>query len=462
MRQDLFGQDVDLPDERALDAWNDALRGFMAHGAATADRLADCLAAAPDFALGHATKGLFLALLGRREMMEQARLARDTAQRLAREGGTPDPRTNALIATLVACLSGRMVEAADILTRHLRHAPGDALAMKLDHALRFVLGDARGMRTALENLAPAYGADHAAHGYFLGCRAFALEETGDYAAAERSGTAALEHTRDDAWGLHAVTHVHDMTGRSNDGLHWLDGREDAWAHCNNFRFHVWWHKALLLLDVGRIDAVLSLYDHQIRSQRTDDYRDISNAASLLLRLELEGVDVGGRWSELAELSQARCEDGCLIFADLHYLMALVGDGRQAPAHAMLRRMEAQARQGSDDVARRMARPGLSAARGLEAFGAGDYGTAFLNLAAARGQMQRAGGSHAQRDVFERLCIDCGLRAGYVVEAESILEDRRARRAGRDDGFAIARRELIATARGAAQKTLAAERIGATR
>jgi hypothetical protein len=83
---------------------------------------------------------------------------------------------------------------------------------------------------------------------------------------------------------------HDGPGAR--GLDWLTGREASWAHCNNFRFHVWWHRALMHLDLGEHDAALALYDADIRAEKTDDYRDISNAASLLARLELEGVDVG--------------------------------------------------------------------------------------------------------------------------------------------------------------------------
>ncbi len=60
-------------------------------------------------------------------------------------------------------------------------------------------------------------------------------------------------------------------------------------------------------------------------------------------------------------------------------------------------------------------------------------------------MQGAGGSHAQRDVFERLTIDAGLRAGCLSDAEAMLADRTARRGGHEDGYAAARRRLIADA-----------------
>ena len=80
---------------------------------------------------------------------------------------------------------------------------------------------------------------------------------------------------------------------------------------------------------------LALYDADIRAEKTDDYRDISNGASLLARLELEGVNVGNRWDELADLSEKRATDGCLAFADLHYILALCGGDRHRAATGLI-------------------------------------------------------------------------------------------------------------------------------
>ncbi len=77
--------------------------------------------------------------------------------------------------------------------------------------------------------------------------------------------------------------------------------------------------------------MLRLYDEEIRAEPTDDYRDIANGASLLARLELAGIPVGSRWEELAAKAEARIEDRRLVFADLHYLLALIGAAaRTAP------------------------------------------------------------------------------------------------------------------------------------
>jgi len=152
-----------------------------------------------------------------------------------------------------------------------------------------------------------------------------------------------------------------------------------------------------------------------RADKTDDYRDISNATSLLSRLELEGVNVGPRWQELAAFSENRVEDGCLVFADLHYMLALAAVGNDTARDEMTARF-----------ARDAAKSGEMPARVPD--------------------MQTIGGSHAQRDVFERITIDAGLRAGQIDATEAMLQDRLALRGGHEDRFAALRFAKIEQAR----------------
>jgi tetratricopeptide (TPR) repeat protein len=311
-------------------------------------------------------------------------------------------------------------------------------------AIHFVMGRPADMRASVEAIRPQWD-DHPARGYILGCHAFALEETGEYALAERTGKLGVELAPQDAWGLHAVAHVYDMTGRAKDGLAWLAGRESCWSHCNNFRFHVWWHRALMYLDLGQFDAALDLYDREVRAEKTDDYRDISNAASLLSRLEVEGVAIGNRWDELADLAEKRAMDGCLAFADLHYLLSLIGGERDAAAAQLVARMSAARAEGGESQ-RIISHPGLKVAQGLQAFAAGEYSVAWLHLQHSRADLRQIGGSHAQRDVFARITIEAALRGGYVDAAEALLQERTLQRAGIMDGYTQRRLELVMSAR----------------
>lgn len=450
LRHDAAGLPVTL-DALAVPDWDATLAAFLAHAADTPRHLGATLARDPDFALGWAAKGTFTLLLGRGELTPVAREALVRAEAaLAARDATARERTH--VAALRHYLAGRPGRAADLLADLAARHPDDTLAMKLVQAIRFILGDRRGMRTAMDPVLAAINPAHPHRGYAHGCLAFALEENGDYAAAEAQGRAGLELAPDDAWGLHAVAHVFDMTARNRAGIDWLAARTAAWAHCNNFGYHVWWHLALFHLDMGDFDRVLELYDTRVRAEHTDDYRDIANGASMLTRLEIEGVDVGTRWDELAALSAGRVEDGCVVFADLHYLMSLGGAERRADADRLIARIAADAGRADHDMHEVAGVAGLPTALGLAAFRAGRYDLAFERLRDARASLQRVGGSHAQRDVFSRLMVEAAIRAGRWTEAEGELRAR-ARRRGAVDGFTDRRLGAIARARRAA---LAAE------
>ncbi len=439
MTEDLSGLPTSLSPDLIGD-WNRVILGILSHAANTGPNLNNLLSAAPDFALGQAIRGVSCLLLGRAEMIPVAR----QAYAAALQGAPATIREIAFVHALGDWLGGRPTRAAARMQVMLTLHPRDALAMKMIQAIHFVMGRPDAMRASVEGVLPAWG-DHPAHGYLLGCHAFALEETGEYTRAERTGREGVDLAPDDAWGLHAVAHVHDMTGRARDGLDWLSGREASWSHCNNFRFHVWWHRALMHLDLGEYDIALAHYDADIRAEKTDDYRDISNAASLLSRLELEGVNVGSRWEELADLSETRAADGCLAFADLHYMLALCGGERDKAAAGLIARMQAT-RPTGNEAQRVIAHPGLHVAQGLQAFAAGEYSAAWMHLRAGRGDLQQIGGSHAQRDVFDRITIEAALRGGYMDAAGTLLRDRMARRGGAVDGYAAARLSLLDAAR----------------
>jgi hypothetical protein len=439
LSDDLSGIPTSLSSEW-IDDWNRVIRGILSHAASTGPDLNRVLAACPDFALGQAIRGVSCLLLGRTEMVAIAR----QAYAAALAGAPATMREIAFVHALGDWLQGRPTRAAARMQVILNLYPRDALAMKMIQAIHFVLGRPDAMRASVEGAIAAWD-DHPARGYILGCHAFTLEETGEFALAERTGREGVALAPDDAWGLHAVAHVFDSTGRARAGLDWLMGREASWAHCNNFRFHVWWHRALMHLDLGEHGTALALYDADIRAEKTDDYRDISNGASLLARLELEGVDVGNRWEELADLSERRATDGCLAFADLHYMLALCGGERDHAAAGLIARMEAT-RPAANEAQRIIARPGLHIAQGLQAFAAGEYSVAWMHLRAGRADLQQIGGSHAQRDVFERITIEAALRGGYLDAASGLLHDRMSRRAGSVDGYTSARLALIGSAR----------------
>lgn len=435
MFEDLSGNRISVANNAARLAWNDTLEALMAHAAATPEHLARTLDADPDFALAHAAKGLMLLTLARAELTASARACLEGA-RMAMAVREVTMRETHIVEALDLWLADKPRLAALKLESILETHPRDVLALKLSHAIRFMLGDQSEMLATLEKVTPHFDDGHPLAGYVAGCHAFALEERGFYAEAEGKGRRAVELAPRDAWGRHAVAHVLEMTGRVDEGIAWLDdGRH--WAHANNFRFHMVWHLALFRLERGQTREVLRLYDEGVRAEQTDDYRDIANGAALLARLNYAGVDVGARWEELADRAGRRVADGRLVFADLHYAVALLGAGRDDMAQTIATHL-AQDSLAHRSVERREAsRSGALAAYGLVAFQAGDYREAARLLGAARGGLVAVGGSHAQRDLFEQAYIESLVRSGAHDRAAHILTERLSRRGG-DNLFASRR------------------------
>jgi hypothetical protein len=310
-----------------------------------------------------------------------------------------------------------------------------------------MIGDAPGMLAVGARVLDRWTRRTPGYGFLLGCHAFALEELGHYDAAERFGRRAVEIEPQDAWGLHAVAHVHEMRGRTAEGIAWIEGARPVWTACNNFSFHMAWHLALFRLEAADHDEVLRLYDAEVRPAATDDFRDVANAVSLLWRLEQEGVAVGGRWDELKAVAARRRRDMTLTFAALHNLLALVAAGETESAFELLRAMEAAAANGAGDQAETM-----------DAVGA-ELAAAILDLslnraprgdvAALAGRLPRIGGSHAQRDVFVRVLAEFAARRGDRAALERILAARR--RLKRDDRFAALAETWLAEAAGSGRR-----------
>jgi hypothetical protein len=408
MQQDRRGLAITSSSPAAADRLDRTVTSFLAHRADTNDHLAAALAADDQLAAAHCLSGFLHLLLGRSELLPPARRALEMARAsLARRGGTA--RERALLAALEAWCCGEMEQAAAVLDEALVSHPLDAMTAKLVHALRFMLGDAAGMRRSLEGILPAWSQTVPGFGFMLGCHAFALEETNALAAAEEVGRRALVHEPDDVWACHAVAHVHEIRGEAARGIAWTRANAGRWGAVNNFARHMSWHEALFHLARNEVDAVFALYDRAVRAVRSDDYRDITNAAGLLRWLESKGHAVGARWDELADIAERRARDHALVFAQLHYLMCLIGAGRRDAAYRSFAAMDLEARSGAGTQARLLAEIGVPLAKIMLAGDDGMSAPAPHTILRLRGTIERLGGSRAQRRTFEHILDDAETR-----------------------------------------------------
>jgi hypothetical protein len=430
MTVDRFGLHHRSTDAGALASFETAVHAVAAHRPSAAEGLQDALAADPDLVAAHALKGLAAVVLAKEELGPAAARAHADAVAARERAGGSTAGEDALVDALELAAQGKLRSGAARLEAHLDRHPRAFLPLKIAHALRFMAGDARGMLVTTARVLDAWSPAMAGYGFVLGCHAFGLEELGELSAAERVGREAVAHEPADSWGLHAVSHVHEMQGRTGEGIAWLEGARPVWTACNNFSFHMAWHLALFHLERGEHERVLDLYDAEVRPKPTDDFRDMANAVSLLWRLEQDGVAVGERWDELRRVALGRRLDTTLTFATLHSLMALVATGEIEAAGELVAAVEAKTAVGGEQAAV-MGSVGLELARTILALATDRTSRAGLDVLASR--LPSIGGSHAQRDVFLRTLAGLAAERGDRGALDGVLSARR--RLKRDDAFA---------------------------
>lgn len=437
-----------LSTDSAAAAFDHALEGYLKYRFDASLRLKAVLRADPEFGLGHALKGAFLLLGYKQALLPAAAEAIATARRLTQRA---TPREQAHVAALDAWAAGEMDRALAVWEGIVAEHPRDLLAFRLHHFCAFWMGRAEAMLAQVERILPHWGGEVPGFGSVLACRSFAHEECGSYTVAEAAGREAIARDPGDLWAAHAVAHVLEMQGRRTEGIAWVTALEPHWEGGNNLMHHLWWHQALYHLERGEHAAVLRLHDTRFRNlaspvtqQQPDLYIDVQNAASMLFRLGLQGVDVGDRWGELADKAEARIGDCLSAFTLPHWMMALAATGRRAAAERMLAAMAefAAAGQGSNAaLVRDYARPVCEA---VLRHGLGDFAGAVAVMRPAVAGMYRLGGSHAQQDVLEQLFLDAAMRAGLAEDARLLLE-RVAGRHGvppeRRAGYAAAARSV---------------------
>ncbi len=426
VHKDKHGLALTAASKEAVRHYDHAVTAYLRFGRDTGAHLKSALQADPEFLMAHCTKGYFFQLFCNRALHARADAELGAAQAAAQKHGA-NAREQAHIAALAAWCQGDLLAATARWEEILLDYPHDILALRLAHFTHFYLGSSRQMRDSVARVLYAWNESMPDYGFVLGAYAFGLEETGNFDRAEAIGKQAVELNPADVWAVHAVAHVMETQGRHRDGVSWLAETVAGWGNANNFNYHVWWHRCLFHLELEQYDEVVTLYDARVRSDReSDDYLDIANAVSLLCRLEGAGLDVGERWHELGDKSERRLDDHVLVFADVHFVMALAATGRDDAAERMLASMRHTAR-GKETEAPVYADIGLPLCEALWAYRQGNYDKTMHLMLPIRYALFRIGGSHAQRDLFEQILVQAAFKAGRHALARSLLSERTARK-----------------------------------
>jgi hypothetical protein len=371
---------------------------LLSHGKGAAI-IFDGAAADPDCALVQAWAGAAYLFLMTDEGRRKARPFLDRAVATATHATL---RERLLVDAIRAWAADDVPRAIELHREVLQRWPQDLTSAKLLLIHQLNDGDVTGQLVTAETLLRADPTRRFVHGLY----AFALEQNDRLREAEFAARTALAQDESDPWAEHAFAHVLDTERRTREGLRWADQYGARWDRCSSFLYtHNWWHAALFRIEAGDHDGALALFDARVWGVRKDYVQDQVNAVALLARLELAGAQVGARWQELADHLERRIDDRSNAFVDLHTLYGLGRAGRDTAAHQLLLGFAARARRDDArcDVWGEIALP---AARALLAHARNRKGEALALLTPVLPRLVAVGGSHAQRDWFDRMRRDC--------------------------------------------------------
>lgn len=378
-----------------------SIHGFahelLSHGAG-ARIIFDSVRADPDCALGHAyAAALYLTQLTREGQRQAAPYIATALQLIdwcsAREAAT--------VQAIAAWARDEERQAISILRDVVECTPHDLVAAKLCQILELSVGDTDGM---LRTSAMAAAVDERSS-FALGLHAFALEQAGHAEVALRFARRAVDLNPDfDPWAQHAVAHALLALNQPLEARAFLHGFSHSWQRCSSFMTtHNWWHLALIELELDNPKAALAIFDEHVWGVRKSHVQDQLNAISLLARLEIQGVETGWRWQDIASHVEERAADRMSAFVDLHYLIALIASGRDEAAMTLMTALQ------DDPVAGVLAHAIMSHALR-------DYFDAAALIAPLRRDVAAIGGSNVQRELFEMLYFDSVARCRGVSPA----------------------------------------------
>lgn len=371
-------------------------------------------AADPNFVMGHViSTGLELVGTTSSTRLNE-RLASAVRRTVALANSQDITRREQLHVKAMELFShGNFLKASDVWEDILVDHPTDLLALKFAHDAYFYMGAQLPMRDSVARVLPYWKPHIPLSSYLKGMYSFGLLETRLYDQAEKTAMEGLAVTPDDAWCVHAVAHVYEMTAEVDKGLKFMESTQNDWQISDALASHNYWHWALYFIEKGQYEAALSIYDSEVfkRCKATGSMLDTVDASSMLYRLQMEGVCVKDRWRELLQVTRPHNDDHVTLFNDFHFLMVSLGAKDAGTSRSLLDGLQELAKEPGDNQQHQLAKTlGVPMCQAMMEYDQGNYSQAVDLLHPLRYRIVNAGGSDAQRDVFNQLLIHAAMKS----------------------------------------------------
>jgi hypothetical protein len=422
MLTDRFGQPLSTSSNAARDDYVAGVDCVLSAAHGDQMHLGRAVEADPDFALAHA------ALARARFLMADVPGARQAAARARGLAAATTQREQGHVDALCLAIEGKPVEALSATRAHLARHPRDALVAAPATGVFGLIGfSGRQGREPeqvefLEALRPHLADDW----WFQSVYAFALEEVGRLDQALELIERSMATNPRNAHGAHIKAHVLYELGEDRKALDYLDSWLPAYPREGLMHCHISWHVALFALILGETERAWQVYRAQVHPGGAwgPALNVATDAPAFLWRAELAGHPrQPALWDEVHVYGRKSFPKPGIAFVDVHRALAAVaaGDNDGIAAYAAeLEQRAASGRSPAGDVVPRLA-------RGLAAYGDGDWAKAIAMLEPALAETVRIGGSRAQRDLIKNTLIAAYLKAGCDDVARKLVSAHADRR-----------------------------------
>ncbi len=409
-------------DQSAIQGYDEALECTLSFRGDAIKRIDQVLAEHPQFVMGWLFRASWLtqAMEDRvyPEMVKSVERVRTLKSKIS-----INDREQGYLNAMECWLKGDFFGAVQHWETVLTYYPLDLYALELVHYTNVLLGDVTGQRDVVARVFDLWDESICGYEYVLAYYAFGLEENRDFSKAEELARCALSLRPDHPYAVHAVCHVMEMRGRQSGGIRFMLDQAEYWGS-SNFANHLWWHTALFHVDLEQTHSALDIYDqHLVGAGETSEKYEELDAAALLWRLTLLGIDVGQRWAYLADRWEPAARDTLYAFNDVHAMITFVADHRSAAQQELLTANERYVESASDANVAMSREIGLPFCLAVRDFAKGLYADCVERLLPVRYLTHRLGGSFAQRDIIGWTLLESALRARQFHLARALANER---------------------------------------
>lgn len=285
MIRDERGLPLSTDSAEAVSLFDRAVEHYLKFHADTMVLVGRTLAADPHFLMGHCLKGYLL--LSAANPIYRAEIA---AALVTAEAGAASAteRERQHVAAFAAWAGGALDRSFGIWREILDRHPTDLLAARICDTTWFRYGQTAKILAQADRIAGGWSPELPGYDCFQTLWAFAHEEARDTTEAERAVDEAIAQDPTNYFAHHVKAHVMEMECRPREGRDWLASQVSCWSLGNQLIHHLWWHRALMELELGEPDVVLASYDENIRNfndpltkAAPDHYVDLQNAPAIL-------------------------------------------------------------------------------------------------------------------------------------------------------------------------------------